>query len=37
MCVSGAAERVNVVSDSEVVIMFVALDGEDTARNISER
>jgi hypothetical protein len=25
------------VSDSEVLIMFVTLDGEGTARNISER
>ena len=27
---------VSVVSDSEVLIMFVTLEGEDTARNNSE-
>jgi hypothetical protein len=28
---------VSVVSDNEVVVMFVTLGGEDPARNISER
>jgi hypothetical protein len=28
---------VGAVSDKEVVVMFVTLDGEDPARNISER
>jgi hypothetical protein len=31
------AEGLSVVSDSEVLILFVTFDGEDTARNISER
>jgi hypothetical protein len=31
------AEGVRVVSDSEEFFMFVSLDGEGTARNISKR
>jgi hypothetical protein len=30
------SETMSVVSDSEVLVMFVTLDGEGTARNISE-
>jgi hypothetical protein len=36
-CVCRTADGVSVVSDSEVVVMFVTVDGEDPARNISER
>jgi hypothetical protein len=36
MRVCSTAEGVSVVSDSEVLIMFVRLDGKSTARNISE-
>jgi len=31
------AESLRVVSDSEVLVMFVTADGEGTAGNISER
>jgi len=31
------ADVVSVVSDSEVLVMFVSLDREDPTRNISER
>ena len=37
MCVGRTAEGVKVVSDSEVLVMFVRVEGEGTARNISER
>jgi len=37
MCVSRTAECVSVVSDNEVLVMFVTVDGEVTARNISVR
>jgi hypothetical protein len=30
-------EGMRVVTESEVLVMFVILDGKDTARNISER
>ena len=36
MRISRASERVSVVSDSEVLVTFVTLDGEGTATNISE-
>ena len=37
MRVGRTAEGVEVVSDSEVLVVFVTPDGEGTARNISER
>jgi hypothetical protein len=37
MGVCRIAEGMSVVSDNEVLVMFVTLDGEDPARNISER
>ena len=37
MNVGTAAERVSAVSDNEVLVMFVTLDGEDPARYISEK
>jgi hypothetical protein len=37
MRICSTAEGVSVVSESEVLIMFVKLDGEGTTRNISER
>ena len=37
MVVCSTAGEVCVVSDSEVLVMFVRLDGEGLARNISER
>jgi len=37
MCVGRTAEWVSAVSDSEVLVMFVTVDGEITARNISVR
>ena len=37
MCVGRTLVELSVVSDSEVLVMFVTLDGEDSGRNISER
>jgi hypothetical protein len=34
--ICSTAEGVRFVSDSEVLIMFLTVDGEGTARNISE-
>jgi hypothetical protein len=36
MRICRTAERVSVVSDSEILVMFVTPDGEFTARNNSE-
>jgi hypothetical protein len=36
LSICSTAEGLSVVSDSEVLIMFVTLDGEGTARYISE-
>ena len=36
MSVCRKAEVVSVVSDSEVLVMFVRVDGEDPVSNISE-
>jgi hypothetical protein len=36
MTICRTAERVNVVSDSEVWLIFLAPDGEGTVGNISE-
>jgi len=37
MCNGRTAEWVSVVSNSEVLVMFVTVDGEGTARNVSVR
>jgi hypothetical protein len=37
MCVGRILEALSVVSDSKILVMFVTLDGEDVAKNISER
>jgi hypothetical protein len=37
MCVGRILEGLSVVSDSEVLVMFVTLDGEYLGKNISER
>ena len=37
MRIGRTAEGVEVVSDSEVLVAFVTLDGEGTARSTSER
>ena len=37
MIVGITAERMNVVSDNEVLFMIVTLDAEGTARNVSDR
>ena len=36
MCVVKALEWMSVVSDREVLVLFVRFDGEDFGRNISE-
>jgi len=37
MCVDKTLEWLSVVSDRDVLSVFVTLDGEDLGRNISER
>jgi hypothetical protein len=37
MRICSTAEGLSVVSEREVLIMFITFDGEGTARNISER
>jgi hypothetical protein len=36
MRICRTAEKVRVLSDSEMLVMFVTVDGEVTARNISK-
>jgi hypothetical protein len=37
MCVGRPAEGMSVVSDSEVLVLFVTVDREDFSRKFSER
>jgi hypothetical protein len=37
MCAGRTAEGLSVVSDSEVLVVFVILDGEGAARGVAER